>query len=88
MRSHGSSEATNITQLNKTMNNRQEEIESGKRMQEAIDRNRKSEAEKKIEANKNAFRKAITDPNSLTSADIARLTPEQIKQFYKRLSEG
>jgi len=70
------------------MNNSQKQIESGKRMVEMVISQRKLDAEKKIQANKESFRIAITDPNSLTSADIARLTPEQIKQFYKRLSEG
>jgi len=68
------------------MNNRQEQIESGKRMMEMIAQQRKSEAEKKIWENKDSFRIAITDPNRLTSADIARLTPEQIKQFYQQFS--
>ena len=70
------------------MDNRQKQIESGKRMMEAIASQRKSNAEKKIQDNKDSFRIAITDPNSLTSADIARLTPEQMKQFYAKLKEG
>jgi len=70
------------------MNNRQEQIESGKRMMEMVISQRKLDEAKKIEANKNAFRTAIKDPNSLTSDDIARLTPEQMKQFYENLKES
>ena len=57
-------------------------------MMEAIASQRKSNAEKKIRENKESFRIAITDPNSLTSADIARLTPDQMKQFYSKLKES
>jgi len=57
-------------------------------MMEMVISQRKLDAEKKIQANKDSFRIAITDPNSLTSADIARLTPEQIKQFYENLKKN